>query len=177
MKLWMFGLLLMGGLMLPAEELLSDFGKLRFDGKSSILEGNNVKAIFFCTPKNAMSYVKISTEKDALVLNLDKAFASGTRSLQMNVRVTDRKFFQAGENEQTLCVQGPKGSRLTLYFEGYTAEKKHRYQRSELELNGEKQIFSFKGGFAEPVTTLSLRYDFSADGIYKFYSIELRSCE
>ena len=46
-----------------------------------------------------------------------------------------------------------------------------------LELNGEKQIFSFKGGFAEPVTTLSLRYDFSADGIYKFYSIELRSCE
>lgn len=177
MKQLMFGLLLMGGLMLSAEELLSDFGKLRFDGKNSILEGNKVKALFFCTPKNAMSYVKVSMEKDALLLHLDRTFASGTRSFQMNVRVTDSKFFKAGENEQTVCVQGPKGSKLTIYFEGYTAEKKHRYQRSELELNGEKQIFSFKGGFAEAVASLSLRYDFSADGIYRFYSIDLRSCE
>lgn len=30
MKLWMFGLLLMGGLMLPAEELLSDFRETPF---------------------------------------------------------------------------------------------------------------------------------------------------
>ena len=177
MKKLFIGLLSICSLTLFADNLLPNFAKLRFDGKESIWEEKTRKSIFFFSPKSVISNVKVSTEKDALVIHLDKAFASGANSLQVNFRVLDRKFFKPGEYEQTVCIQGPKGAKLTLFFEWYTVDKKHMTQRSTLELTGEKQIFSFKGGFSTAISLFSLRYDFSRDGIYKFYALDLIPCE
>ena len=175
-KVW-FGILFSCGLLLSADNLLPDFGNLRFDGKNSIWEGKNKKALFFFSPQSAISNLKVSTEKDALVIHLDRFFASGGKNIQVNFRVTDPRFFKVGEMEQTVCIQGPKGAKVTLFFEGYTRDRKHMTQRTMLDLNGEKQIFSFKGGFSIPVSVLSLRYDFSSDGIYKFHALDLVQCE
>jgi len=164
------------GLMAQAVSLFPDLSVFRVEKAAReirIWSKNDCRANFFSAPDQTLiKNVEIRAEDDALVIDTEKAFQAGVSNLNFNFNISNPDDRRMGEKELTVMLSGPKGATVRLFFEGYTVKDQHFARYQEVELNGEKQIFSFQNNFADDMKSLHLRFDVKQGGIYKFYAVD-----
>ena len=128
---------------------------------------------FFALDSEKTPFLEPRLEKECLVVDASRMKTERMENLTIQFWGLDPK--RMGDHYMHFAeIQGPKGGKGRLFFEGQTREGRHFWKMLEIQLQGHRQIFAFEEFIPADLKTLFLRYDFTTPGEYRFFRSELR---
>ncbi len=165
------GLLCLAALTAGAGSAAPEWEKLalrEFPNQKCLAEGKETRIRVTSEPDRSLAApVGVTLGKDGFALDTVPAFEKGAKKVNICFLTIPGKEFPAPRYRLSLTLEGAKGSRLALYFEGKTPDRKHFYRMKPVTLSGGKETFSFEEAVPRKMEELHLRFDFLSPGVYR----------